>query len=132
MQAPAPTSTLPTLAYVLLTLASVFSGAIGSLLTYLFTRPKQSADIHKTNAEANKTEAETRQIDSGILFQAFKRLDELETITRTQNAAIIALERGKADLEWELGLSEQREKVQAESIRLAHAELETLRKPRTG
>lgn len=129
MQTPAPTSAFPTLAYVLLTLATVFSGAIGSLLTYIFTRPRQSAEIHKTNAETGKTEAETRQIDSEILFAAFKRLEDLENVVRDQTGEIIGLQRDKAGVEWKLSLSEQREKIHVEELRIANAELKLLRRP---
>jgi chaperonin cofactor prefoldin len=130
MQTPAPTSTLPTLAYVLLALATIFAGALGALINHLFNRPVQSASVHKTNAETGKTQAETRQIDSEILLRAFERLDDLETITREQNGQIIALERDKAEAEWKLSLSEQREKVHLEELRIANAELELLRKDR--
>lgn len=127
MQNSAAPFTLSTLAYILAALATIFTNIATALITYLFTRPKQSAEIHKTNAETGKTQAETRQIDSEILFQAFKRLDDLETITHTQTGEIIALQRAKGEVEWKLSLSEQREKIHLEELLLAQAELDMLR-----
>ena len=127
-------SILAALPYALIGLANIVTAAISSFITYLIARPKQSADIHKTNADTRKTiaesdkiDSETRQIDSAIMHRAFVRLDELEEINRDQNTQLINMERDKAQVEWKLSLSEQREKIHLEELSLAQAELELLR-----
>lgn len=120
MQEP-KSSILAALPYALMGLANIITAAISSFVTYLTLRTKQTAD-------RRKTEAETRQIDSNIVFEAFRRMDELETMTREQNDDIIALQRSKAEIEWKLSLSEQREKIHLEELSLAQAELEMIRK----
>lgn len=126
MQEP-KSSILAALPYALVGLANIITAAISSFITYLIARPKQAVDIHKSQAEISKTQAETRQIDSNILFEAFKRLDDLETITHQQTGEIIALQRAKGEVEWKLSLSEQREKLHIEQLLLANAELDMLR-----
>lgn len=116
------------LAVALHAIAIAIASAVSALLAHFLTKRRQSADIHKTNAETGKTQAETRQIDSEILLRAFERLEELEEMNRNQGSEIIILERGKAETEWRLSLSEQREKIHIEELRLANAELKLLRK----
>lgn len=130
MENNAPPYSLTTLLSGLAALASIIGIPVSSLLTYFLTRPKQSADIHKTSAEAGKIEAETRQIDSAIADRAYERLDQLEAIIHQMNLDKVKAVADFARLEWQLGLADQREKVLNQQITLAHAELETLRKPR--
>lgn len=132
-------SAAPSLNMVLLAISAIasFLGIPSTaVLTHFLTRRMYSAGIHKTNAEARqadavtgKTEAETRQIDSTILFKAYERLDDLEVINHEQGLRITALEQENAKVNWELGLSQQREKIHVEELALANAELRMLRGP---
>ena len=127
-----PPSPPSTLAWYLLALATPLASGLSVLFTYLFTRPKQSADIHESRARTLKTEAESRQIDSDIIQKAYQRLEQLEEIVRNMGVSKLTDESRIRALEWEAALSKQREELLNQQIRLAHAELETLRQPRTG
>lgn len=90
---------------------------------------KTNAETRQTDAGTRKTEAETRQIDSTILLKAYDRLDDLEQINHDQGLRITLLEQEKTKVTWELGLSQQREKIHVEELALANAELRMLRGP---
>lgn len=120
---------LNTILLAISAIASLFGIPSTAVLTHFLTRRMYSAGIHKTNAETGKTEAETRQIDSTILFKAYERLDDLEQINHDQGLRITALERERQEVDWKLSLSEQREKIHIEELRLANAELRILREP---
>lgn len=96
-----PPVALPPVALALQAIAITLAGAIGSFVTYLLTRKRQSADIHKTEAETTKTEAEARQIDSAIITNAYKRLDELEMMNRGQGLEITVLKQAALGLEFD-------------------------------
>lgn len=88
-------STSPTLTTYLsglAALASLVGIPVSSILTYFLTRPKQSADIHKT-------EAETRQIESSIMMKIYERLDDYETMRQRDSNRIADLENRNFDLE---------------------------------
>lgn len=110
------------------------AGILGSLLTVfinkLLGRRRESVETSEISARTSKTEAETRQIDSAIVNNAYKRLDELEAIIHAMNIEKQKLIGENVKLDWELSLSQSRERIQAETIKQAHAELELLRKPR--
>lgn len=78
---------------VLLGLATILSNALTAFFTYVFTRPKQSADIHKTEAEA-------QDIQSSIMMKIYGRLDDYENTRRRLNEAIADLENRNFDLEY--------------------------------
>lgn len=93
MQNNAPSFNLSTLAYVLLGLATIFSNVLTAVFTYLFSRPKQSADIHKTEVEA-------QDIQSSIMVKIYTRLDEYENTRRELNETIADLENRNFNLEY--------------------------------
>lgn len=78
---------------VLLGLATILSNALTAFFTYVFTRPQQSADIHKTEAEA-------QDIQSSIMMKIYGRLDDYENTRRRLNEAIADLENRNFDLEY--------------------------------
>lgn len=49
-----------------------------AFITWLFSRPKQKAEIHKTSAEAQKAEAETVVIQSGKILELVDKLIEVQ------------------------------------------------------
>lgn len=121
-------SSLNTALVALAALASI----LGIPLTHFLTKRKQVTDERVALAGIHKTDAETREIDSRIINEAYEKMEEYgQTV---QNLRIqstwdqVEIKR----LEWELSLSAGREKVLEEQVKLAHAELLMLRKPRLG
>jgi hypothetical protein len=94
-----PSFAFSPLVLALQAVAMALATAFGSFITYLLTKKSQSANIHKIEAETVKTEAESRQIDSAIITNAYKRLDELEVMNRGQGLEITALK--QSILGWE-------------------------------
>ena len=116
-------STLPTLAVVLLALATPVVSVLSSFVTYLFTRRKQVAD-------KGKTEAETREIDSGTIVRASTRIEQLVELLYQKDIEIMRDKQKIANLEFDASAAKTREDLQTQIIRQAHAELEMLRKPK--
>lgn len=94
-------STPSTFTLVLWAVATPVLAALTALLSHLLTKPRQTADLHKTEAETTKTEAEARQIDSVIITNAYKRLDELEMIGRSQGLENTTLKQAILSLEYD-------------------------------
>ena len=129
MENSAPTTLSPLVA-ALFFLANTFTAALSSLLTQFFLRRKQTADIARSGSLNYKTEAEAREIDSRIIAAAHVQLAEFAAALRHKTAEQDEDRRLIANQAWELSLAEQREKLLDQQVRLAHAELEVLRKPR--
>jgi len=116
-------STSPSLTTYLSALAAIASLVgipVSSILTYLFTRPKQSAEIHKTEAEA-------QEIQSSIMMRIYRRLDDYEIVRQRLNEAIADLENRNFDLEYASRVKDSRIKQQSEEITILNLQIQRAR-----
>lgn len=79
--------------FILWAIATPILSALSALISHLLTRPKQSAEIHKTEAEA-------QEIQSSIMMKVYGRLDDYEDKRKQLNNAIADLENRNFDLEY--------------------------------
>lgn len=89
-----------TLSLALWAVATPVLSVLSALVSHFLSKPRQSAEMHKTGAETAKTEAEARQIDSAILTKAYERLDKYEDIRQHQSEIIATLENRNFELEY--------------------------------
>lgn len=122
------TSSLSTIFLGIAALASLF----GIPLTHFLTKRKQSTDEKVALAGIHKTDAETREIDSRIINEAYEKMEEYGQTVQNLRIQSSWDQAEIKRLEWNLSLAAGREKVLEEQIKLAHAELLVLRKPRLG
>lgn len=101
MQGSPSSSIFSPLALAVQAAAISLAGGAGALIHHLLTKEAQAVDIHKKEAETTKTEAESRQIDSLIITNAYKRLDELEVINRCQGLENTTLKQSILNLEFD-------------------------------
>jgi hypothetical protein len=116
-------STSPTLATYLsglAALASLVGIPVSSILTYFFTRPKQSAEIHKA-------EAEIEEIKSSIMMKIYGRLDDYETMRQRDGDTIADLENRNFNLEWAGREKDSEKKRMADEIEILHMQIQKAR-----
>jgi hypothetical protein len=93
--------TLSPLVAGLFLVANGVTGVVTGFVTWFLTRTKQTADISQSQALTRKTDAETQQIGSTLLFDAWRRIDDMEGIIRRQNIDSMTDKRRIAELEWD-------------------------------
>ncbi len=126
MDSPPPTSTtLPNLIYILASSLTTLLVALGG---FFFLRRQRSADVHKTNADTRKLEAESRQIDSTILLKAYERLDDLESVSRQQAIEITRLNQKVMQYEYEQRTDRAKIKEQTAEIKLLDLQVQRARR----
>ena len=94
----------------------VLSG-FSALVAHLLTRPKQSAEIHKTEAEA-------RDIESSIMMRIYSRLDDYETKRLGLNKTITDLEDKNFSLQYEGRLKDTEIERLKEEVRILNFQVD--------
>lgn len=131
MENTTPPLSLPTILLGLTAVANFLASIVTGFLTWLLTRRKQTADIQQSSALTRKTDAESLQIGSAILFRAFTQLEKFEDLTHKMHLEEIQNKLQIGELEWDGKQKDLAIGILEEQLRQAHAELLILRQPRT-
>ena len=77
--------------------SGILATVVGAVLTYVFTRRKTSADAHKSEVDANRTEFETFKLEMSQFLELLEKLKTAHEQSLVDDKTIAQLEMNVAE-----------------------------------